>query len=252
MAITTFERKEIKFLLNMEQYNALTELLPLYMEPDKFCIGGKDYGIYNLYYDTPDDYLIRESLAKPYYKEKIRLRSYAESATDEDRVFLEIKKKKGGVVNKRRVTLTLKEAENYIKYGIKPEDLSKYSQKQILGELDVFMKNYYPLMPKQYISYQRSAWFGKDDKNFRLTFDRQLTGRRDDLSLSAESYGDLLIGENQRLMEVKILDSMPMWLADCLADLHIYKTSFSKYGTAYKNYIKNKIEYRRRRLNNYA
>jgi hypothetical protein len=85
-----------------------------------------------------------------------------------------------------------------------------------------------------------------------LTFDRQLTGRRDDLSLSAESYGDLLIGENQRLMEVKILDSMPMWLADCLADLHIYKTSFSKYGTAYKNYIKNKIEYRRRRLNNYA
>ena len=68
MAISTFMRKEIKFLLSMEQYEALLVEVHKYMDPDKFCVGGKDYGIYNLYYDTPDDYLIRTSLEKPKYK----------------------------------------------------------------------------------------------------------------------------------------------------------------------------------------
>ena len=83
MAINTFARKEIKFLLDMEQYQALAEEIHKYMEPDKYCVGGKEYGIYNIYYDTPDDYLIRESLSKPYYKEKIRLRSYYSPASEE-------------------------------------------------------------------------------------------------------------------------------------------------------------------------
>ena len=96
MAIETFQRQEIKFLLNEVQYQALTEQLEQYMNPDPYCVGGKDYGIYNIYYDTPDDYLIRTSLAKPYYKEKIRLRSYMSPAKPEDLVFLEIKKKIGG------------------------------------------------------------------------------------------------------------------------------------------------------------
>ena len=65
MAINTFARKEIKFLLDMKQYESLMELIPTYMNPDKFCIGGKEYGVYNIYYDTSDDFLIRESLSKP-------------------------------------------------------------------------------------------------------------------------------------------------------------------------------------------
>lgn len=252
MAIKTFERKEIKFLLSMEQYDELMKRIPEYMNPDEYCVDGKEYGIYNLYYDTPDDYLIRESLAKPYYKEKIRLRSYAEAAEPNDKVFLEIKKKIGGIVNKRRITMTLEEADLYIRKGIRPDTKGKFINEQILGELDVFMSNYSPLAPKQYISYQRSAFFGKDDRDFRLTFDRQLTARRDNLSLAEKSSGELLINPDCRLMEVKILNSMPIWLADCLSELQIYKTSFSKYGTAYKKYIKNKVEYRRRRLNNYV
>ena len=56
MAIETFQRQEIKFLLNEIQYQALTEQLEQYMNPDPYCVGGKDYGIYNIYYDTPDDF----------------------------------------------------------------------------------------------------------------------------------------------------------------------------------------------------
>lgn len=240
MAISTFMRKEIKFMLNMEQYEKLLDEIHNYMDPDKFCIGGKDYGIYNLYYDTPDDYLIRTSLEKPYYKEKIRLRSYFSPTKPDDKVFLEIKKKVGGIVTKRRVTLTLAESDAYLLQHQKPVDLTKYLQKQIFSELDVFLDSY-PIVPKQYISYQRSAFFGKDDPDFRLTFDRCITERRYDLSLGLPSYGAQIIAPNQRLMEVKIADAMPLWLSEKLAELKIYKISFSKYGRAYQRFVRHQL-----------
>jgi len=239
MAINTFARKEIKFLLDMHQYHSLMEVISQYMEPDKFCVGGKEYGIYNIYYDTPDDYLIRESLSKPYYKEKIRLRSYYSPAAPDDTVFLEIKKKVGGIVTKRRVSMTLEESDAYFADRSKPA-MDKYITQQVFRELDVFLGNY-PIAPKQYISYQREAFFGKDNSDFRLTFDRKITERRFDLSLGYESYGNYIIGVDQRLMEVKVSDAMPEWLVKKLSELGIFKTSFSKYGRAYENFIKEKL-----------
>lgn len=239
MAINTFARKEIKFLLDIEQYENLMQEIPKYMNPDKFCVGGKEYGVYNIYYDTYDDFLIRESLSKPYYKEKIRLRSYFSPAKPDDIVFLEIKKKIGGIGAKRRVTMTLDESYEYLRIREKPQS-SKFITNQVFHELDAFL-DMYDVSPKQYISYQRTAFFGKDSSDFRITFDRQITGRREDLSLDLPSYGDQLIGEDQRLMEIKISDSVPEWLIEKLSELHIYKTSFSKYGKAYQDYIQQKI-----------
>ena len=207
--IQTFARKEIKFLLTEQQYQDFLPLLNHYMNPDKFCVGGKEYGIYNIYYDTPDDFLIRESLEKPDYKEKIRLRSYLSPAQPEDTVFLEIKKKICGIVNKRRVTMTLAQAEAYLQDHIRPDLGGVYLQEQVMDEIEEF-RSRYAIEPKQYISYQRAAYFGKDDADFRLTFDRALTGRRSDISLRQQSYGDLLIPPQMRLMEVKISESMPM------------------------------------------
>ena len=219
-AIQTFARKEIKFLLTEQQYQDFLPLLNHYMNPDKFCVGGKEYGIYNIYYDTPDDFLIRESL------------------------FLEIKKKICGIVNKRRVTMTLAQAEAYLQDHIRPDLGGVYLQEQVMDEIEEF-RSRYAIEPKQYISYQRAAYFGKDDADFRLTFDRALTGRRSDISLRQQSYGDLLIPPQMRLMEVKISESMPMWLAEELAKLQVYKTSFSKYGKAYEMYVQNQMKWDR-------
>jgi hypothetical protein len=221
----------------MKQYNGLMSVIYEYMEPDAYCRGGKEYGIYNIYYDTADSYLIRESLAKPYYKEKLRLRSYYSPASLDDKVFLEVKKKIGGIVTKRRVTLTLEEAEEYMLQGNRPET-EKYISRQVLDEIDV-LKGNYPLSPAQYISYQRMAFFGKEDSDFRLTFDRAITERTYDLSLSRECYGNQIIRPDQRLMEIKVSNSIPMWLSKSLSELGIYKTSFSKYGRAYQDHIRN-------------
>ena len=64
-----------------------------------------------------------------------------------------------------------------------------------MDEIDFFRQRY-GIFPKQYISYQRAAYFGKEDADFRLTFDRALTGRRSDLSLRQQSYGDLLMADS--------------------------------------------------------
>lgn len=244
MAINSFARKEIKFLLNMEQYQYLMQVIPQYMDPDKYCVGGREYSIFNIYYDTPDDFLIRESLSKPYYKEKIRLRSYYSPAAPDDMVFLEIKKKIGGIVTKRRVQMTLAESGVYLRNRIKPKT-NKYITDQVFRELDAFL-DHYPVAPKQYISYQREAFFGKDNSDFRLTFDRKLTERRYDLGLEYESYGNFIIEADQRLMEVKVSDSVPEWLVNVLSEMKIFKTSFSKYGRAYTNFIREQIESKQR------
>ena len=145
----------------------------------------------------------------------------------------------GGIVTKRRVSMTLAESDAYLRDRSKPE-CTKYITEQVFRELDVFLDNY-PIAPKQYISYQREAFFGKDNSDFRLTFDRKITDRRYDLGLDFESYGNQIIREDQRLMEVKVSDSMPEWLINKLSELQIYKTSFSKYGKAYMNHIKEEV-----------
>lgn len=240
MAIRTFQRREVKFLLNQAQFEGLLPVIHEYMNPDKYCVDGKEYGIYNIYYDTPDSFLIRQSLEKPYYKEKLRLRSYDSPATPDARVFLEVKKKIGGIVTKRRVAMTLSEAEDYIRTRVKPH-YECFIDRQVMKELDVFLNCYDSIAPRQYISYQRAAFFGREDSEFRLTFDRQITARRKDLSLARESYGEQLILPNQRLMEIKVPGSIPLWLSQALSALSIRKISFSKYGTAYKNYVRGQI-----------
>ena len=97
---TVFQRKEVKYLLSTQQLQALMPLIRQHMEPDLFSHSS----IGSLYYDTPDYRLIRRSLEKPEYKEKLRLRSYGVPGSDSP-VFPEIKKKAGGIVYKRRVSM---------------------------------------------------------------------------------------------------------------------------------------------------
>lgn len=242
MAISTFQRREVKFLLSQEQFDALLPIVHEHMNPDAYCVDGKEYGIYNLYYDTPDNFLIRRSIEKPYFKEKLRLRSYYSPADPYASVFLEIKRKIGGIVTKRRVAMTLIDAESYIQTRVKPY-YDRFIDKQVMKELDVFLNFYDSIQPRQYISYQRAAFFGKDDKEFRLTFDRDITERRYDLSLSKGNYGDKLILPDQRLMEIKVPGALPLWMSQALSELEIRRFSFSKYGNAYKKFVREQVQH---------
>jgi len=237
MAIKSFKRYEKKFLLNKEQYNSLIPRLLQYMNPDEHCKSGKNYSIYNIYYDTENNDVIRHSISNPYYKEKLRLRSYTIPTSLNDKVFLELKKKINGIVSKRRVVLTLGEAYKFLELGETPYS-NDYLNNQVINEIEYYLSKKI-VHPTVYIGYTRNAFFGKEDRDFRLTFDSKILTRRDNLSLDSGYFGVNILEENQYLMEVKILGAMPIWFTNILCELEIYNTHFSKYGNEYVKYTLN-------------
>lgn len=236
MAIEVFNRYEKKYRISDACYRELRKRLLEYMEPDAHSRDGEFYTICNIYYDTVHNDLIRQSLEKPVYKEKLRLRSYG-VVSPEDKVFLEIKKKYKGLVNKRRTKLKLAEAYAFVESGTLPQ-YQPYMNLQVLNELQYLLKRMdMELKPALFLSYDRVAMFGKDNKDFRVTFDRNITTRRYDLGLHYGIYGDKLLAEDEWIMEVKIENAMPLWMTKLLSEFRIYPASFSKYGTEYARYV---------------
>lgn len=234
MAIKSFKRYEKKFLINESQYNELIPKLLDYMNPDKYCQNNNTYSIYNIYYDTENNDVIRHSISKPYYKEKLRLRSYKVPTSKDDKVFLELKKKINGIVSKRRLSLTLGEAYEFL-YNQKRPDVKDYIDNQVLNEIDYYLSKT-KVYPKVFIAYERNAFFCKDNPDFRVTFDSKVLTRRNHLLLEKGSFGEDVVGSGRYLMEVKILGSIPLWFTRILSELKIYPTHFSKYGNEYMNY----------------
>lgn len=240
MSQEVFNRYESKFLIDRYIWEKIQTNLQNSMEPDKYNKNDSLYTISNIYYDSEDHYLIRNSLLKPKYKEKLRLRAYGVPKRDE-KVYVEIKKKYYGLVNKRRTALKLQDAYNFLNSNIKP-DIKPYFQGQsinyqVINEID-YMIGLYKLIPQLYLSYQRKAFWSKDQKDLRITFDTNIRTRRYNLRLEAGNYGDLLLPIDKCIMEVKAENSIPTWLARLLSELSVYKTSFSKYGSEYTKMLK--------------
>lgn len=243
MAIEVFNRYEHKYLLNRDTYKRVIEVMDKHMVLDSHNKNHEPYTIANIYYDTQDDYLIRKSLSKPAYKEKLRLRAYGVPELS-SKVFLEIKKKYNGIVNKRRTTLKLDEAYSFVASGEKPQT-EQYMNGQVLSEIEYFL-HMYDLQPKLYLAYDRIAYFEKGNPDLRISFDMNIRSRRYDVRLDYGDYGEKLLSDDVFLMEVKTAFAKPLWLTDMLTKFGIKRKSFSKYGTEFKRMInsendKNKI-----------
>lgn len=227
-----FKRYEKKYLLDGGTFRELFTRLQEYMKPDRYG----NTTVCNIYYDTPDHRLIRTSLEKPVYKEKLRLRSYGVPQKDAA-VFVELKKKYKGVVYKRRIGMPLQEAERFLNCGE-----SAGRKTQIEKEIG-WVLGYYPrLGPAMFLSYDRIAAICAENPNLRITFDSRILWREDALDLSAGAWGRQLLQPGQRIMEVKIPGSMPLWLARLLDEYQVYPASYSKYGNAYLASLEEKQE----------
>ena len=222
-----FKRYELKYLLTRQQKARILEAMEPYMALDQY---GRTT-IRNIYFDTDNYRLIRRSIEKPAYKEKLRIRSY-QKAKPESTVFVELKKKYDSVVYKRRMSLSEAEALDWVtgKMHCKAET-------QISDEIDYFLHYYETLHPVVFLSYEREAYFCKDGGDFRVTFDDNILCRQEDLSLESDVWGTPILEEGKVLMEIKCSGGIPLWMAHVLSQEHIYKTSFSKYGTAYQTMI---------------
>lgn len=218
-----FKRVEKKYLLTQQQHDELLERWKEHLEPDEF----PHSQISNIYYDTVNDDLIRKSIDKPVYKEKLRLRTYG-TASLEGNAFLELKKKFKGVVYKRRMMMPLEKAKQFLDDGILPEEDS-----QIVREID-YCLNWYHLVPRMFIYYDRDSYRGIEDPDIRITFDTNIQGRRDNLQLEKNLPGEPLSEEPFWVMEIKVPLAYPLWLSQTLTELRIFPTPFSKFGHLYK------------------
>ena len=224
-----FKRYEIKYRMNLRQQAAVLQAMEPYMKADEYGLSS----IRNLYYDTPDYRLIRTSMEKPVYKEKLRLRGYGRRG-DEDEVFLELKKKYRDVVYKRRIALPYGEAIQALA-GERP-----LPDSQIGREIGYALDYYRPLRPAVFLSYDRIAYYDCGGSDFRVTFDRNIRYRRDEVTLDSENWGAPLLEEDEVLMELKTSGAIPLWMVRALSAQGLNKTSFSKYGAAYQEMIQQK------------
>ena len=233
-----FKRYEIKYVVTAEQKERILKAMEPYMELDRF---GRST-VRNLYFDTDDFVLARHSIAKPDYKEKLRVRSYSKADADST-VFVELKRKFDGIVYKRRIGLPETDAMRWMS-GVKDGDIIAELEKespQVAAEIEYFAGMYSGLRPVIYLSYDREAYRMKKDpsasSDFRVTFDSNICCRESELTLTSDAYGTSLLEDGMYLMELKCPGAIPLWMTKILSEERIYKTSFSKYGTAYCSFM---------------
>lgn len=236
MAIEVFNRYESKYLMDNRSFEEIYGRLLEYMDLDEYNKGDRFYYISNIYYDTEHHSIIRGSLAKPKYREKLRIRAYGVPQPDA-KVYLELKKKVFGLTNKRRTALKLNEAYEFVRTGTLP-GTQPYMNRQVIQEIEYFLGRY-DLHPKVYLAYDRIAMFCKNNRDLRITFDTNIRSRRCDLRLENGDHGEALLPRGQWLMEVKAEKTVPVWLAQLLSELGMFRTSFSKYGNEYRKNIIN-------------
>ena len=227
--LNTFERYETKYMLTKSQKALLLEKMEGRMKLDSY---GRTT-IRNIYYDTPDMRLIRRSLEKPVYKEKLRVRSYC-LADKDSTVFVEIKKKYNDVVYKRRISIKESQAMDWLSGKI-----SNPLDSQISEEIEYMRTFYKGLAPACFLSYEREAFFPLEDSDLRITFDENILARNTNMSLTKGPYGTRIIPDNKTLVEIKSSGAFPVWLTDFLSENRIRKISFSKYGEYYSSVMRN-------------
>lgn len=222
-----FKRYELKYLLTREQREKVLAAMAPHMKLDRY---GRTT-IRNIYYDTDSYRLVRRSIERPVYKEKLRIRSYSRANPDST-VFVELKKKYDAIVYKRRLSVSEEEALDWVSGRMHCKQ-----HNQISREIDYFLSYYQTLHPVAFLSYEREAFYCKDGSDFRVTFDDHILCRQEEISLEADVWGTPLLPEDMTLMEIKCSGGVPLWMTNILSQEHIYKTSFSKYGTAYQKLI---------------
>ena len=247
-----FKRYEIKYMVTAEQKARILKAMEPYMELDKY---GRST-VRNIYFDTDDFVLARHSIARPDFKEKLRVRCYSKADADST-VFVELKRKFDGVVYKRRVGLREADAMKWMAGSCDPAAMYSPAENspQVTNEIEYFRGLYSGLKPVLYLSYDREAYRMRKGAQaidggaeFRVTFDCNIRCRENDLTLRSDAYGTGMLDEGMFLMELKCPGAIPLWMTEVLSEERIYKTSYSKYGTAYCCYMKETPEERARMI----
>lgn len=234
MAQEIFKRYELKFIITRAEHATLREKILPRMTYDTYGDPEGKYNIVTLYYESSDKKVYYETMNRLRFRQKLRLRVY-DQADLSSNAFIEIKQKFRNVVNKRRTMIPLGEAYEVLSQPYNEQLIQNVnaSNHQILREA-LHFKDLYKLEPATVVSYDRQAFSGvaESEKDLRVTFDYNLMCRSNDLALENGPDGLRFVDEDMVILEVKVSNSVPFWLARTLSELGFARQGFSKFCTS--------------------
>ena len=224
-----FNRFELKYVISLQQAGRFKDGLKRYMVPDAHGQGNGRYTLSSLYYDSPDLRCYRENDDGLKFRRKLRIRRYetGEVFTDESPVFLEIKQRYDRVTQKRRTVLPYHEALHLCNDRQVPDRGS--GDKALVEEIYDFLWQY-NLRPASLVRYDRQAFSGAGyDVGLRVTFDTSLSFQATQLHLHEPLSGLPMLPASSVVMEIKVNERLPYWLADMIAAHNLQRVGISKY-----------------------
>lgn len=234
-----FDRIEKKYLITKDEKKALLKVIKKYLKKDDY----HKSKVFNLYFDNDNYDLITQSIDRPFFKEKLRARSYG----GYDRVFLEIKTKiKGKDANigyKRRMMITHQDFDELVArktslIKLAERSIETTNDLQIAKEVDHLI-DHFGLSPKILIMYDRESY--KDGEGLRITFDEKMQYRDKNLSFVKGKRDKIYFKDDHNIiMEIKAQGVLPLWLVELLSANKIYPQQFSKVGKIYERIRKEK------------
>lgn len=229
-----FNRYEIKYLVGAEDVPPLREELRRRLDPDgngEGGEGGDGYGVWSLYYDTPQLRFYWEKIEGIRFRRKLRIRHYGEpwALTAQTEVFVEIKQRVSRVTQKRRVRLPYHLARRLCDGRELPPELEEGSSQAFVEEV-LGLVNGLDLRPVTVTGYRRQAFAGRGaELGLRVTIDQRIRGRDRDLELGAESENRFIVPARRAVVEVKANERVPYWFTDLAARRGLSVVRVSKY-----------------------
>jgi hypothetical protein len=238
-----FNRIELKYLIPFADFQAIAAIIESRMAFDRFGDRFGRYKITSLYFDSPEHHIYFETVNRLPIRQKLRMRLY-ERPADSVRgaepqtalsggpflrpVFFELKQKYNNRINKRRTVMELQDASRFVQAQEAAAMDYASSNPQVLREIASY-RSRNELMPRVIVEYERQAFEGVEDEDLRVTFDYRLACRHDDLRLDGRAAAVPFVDPNLVILEVKVRQSVPFWLARVLSDYRCEMRGVSKY-----------------------
>ncbi|MEN9787771.1 MAG: hypothetical protein RLZZ299_3035 [Pseudomonadota bacterium] len=224
-------RLEWKFLLSPRELERVRADVATWCAPDGHARPGESYVIDTVYLDSPGLESYRAARANLAVRHKLRLRRYAESGAglrSDRQVFLEVKRKAHGVVDKLRTRVPVEALESRVR--MPSADASAVEQHFSALACATSAE------PVCWIRYRREAWFGRWDPYARVTFDTSLvTHAHRGWTLEGEPRRSVPFGavpSGGALMELKCEARPPPWMLHLVRRHALVRVGFSKYCLA--------------------
>jgi SPX domain protein involved in polyphosphate accumulation len=232
----SFCRIENKYIIPLEKLPLLIEAISERVELDKYAKEKGFYQVNSIYFDNIYGDIHNRNIAKPKFKEKLRLRSYG---GDKPIFFLEFKDKVFKDVYKRRIYLSKEEVDAFVNEGVFPPKNGDKKHDEFIDELAIFKERYRgSIVPNTLMQYDRLAYMNKPGEDYlRLTVDKDIRYRRENFDINKPG-GKPLLKEGYGILEIKFIGAMPLFVAKALNDLGLQRQSFSKLGSSYLNEAK--------------